>query len=347
MIYPKLLINKQKLVNNLEHVIKLCHTRGISTMGVTKVMSDNDVINEIFAQSNLDYIADSRIDNLKYVSKKPKVLLRIAMHSELEQLVEYVDISLQSSLQTIQKINELTNTEHRIILMFDVGDLREGIYYKDDYLSIVGEILKLENIKLYGIGTNITCYGGVLPTIEVMNRLVEIAEKIEKSFNLKLEIISGGNSSSYDLVAMNTMPPKINNLRLGEVIFLGRETAYGRAIAEMHQDVVVLQAEVVEKYFKPSLPDGKTGLNAFGEKTTFVDEGEMHRLILGIGRQDVDLEGLLPFDDSLRILGGSSDHLLVHDSKNKYKLGDVVNFKLSYASLLSLATSKYVNKEVE
>ena len=78
--------------------------------------------------------------------------------------------------------------------MVDFGDLREGVLI-DDVVSIVREIVKVDNIKLIGLGTNVTCYGGVIPDIENLGRLIKIKLDIEKTFSISLPVISGGNSS--------------------------------------------------------------------------------------------------------------------------------------------------------
>ncbi len=49
--------------------------------------------------------------------------------------------------------------------MVDLGDLREGVLI-EDVVSIVREIVKVDNIKLIGLGTNVTCYGGVIPDVK-------------------------------------------------------------------------------------------------------------------------------------------------------------------------------------
>ena len=150
------------------------------------------------------FIGDSNLENLKKMqTNKKKLYLRISGLSELEDVINFSDVSLQSELKVIKELNQYAKRKeliHEIILMFDLGDLREGIYYTDDYLKIVKEILSLDNIRLLGIGVNLTCYGGVIPTVDVLERLKIIKEKIEEKFAYPLKIISGGNSSSLYLL---------------------------------------------------------------------------------------------------------------------------------------------------
>ena len=73
--------------------------------------------------------------------------------------------------------------------MVEMGDLREGIMPKN-LEKIVGDVLKLKNIELVGIGTNLKCFAGVLPTEENMNEFSEIVGKIQEKFGLDFQFIS-------------------------------------------------------------------------------------------------------------------------------------------------------------
>ena len=53
------------------------------------------------------------------------------MISEADKVVEYADISLNSELETIRALSKealIKGRSHNIILMVDLGDLREGYY---------------------------------------------------------------------------------------------------------------------------------------------------------------------------------------------------------------------------
>lgn len=349
-MYPQIIINLNKLAYNTNTLVSKCRNNGINSIfGVIKVLAgDLKSINTV-VNSGISHIADSRIENLKLVENYPlpKVLLRLPMLSIVSDVVKYADISLNSELKIIKKLNEeakLQNKIHKIILMFDLGDLREGIWYDSNYLIIVKEILELKNISLIGIGTNLTCYGGVIPTKDNLNDLLSIKKSIEKEFNINLDIISGGNTSSLHLIFNDLLPKGINNLRLGEGIFLGRETAFENNIDDLYQDVFELNAEIIEYKEKPSLPRGEIGVDAFGNKPEFIDKGIIKRAIVAIGKQDVYHSNIEPIDKDIEIIGSSSDHLLIDVTKCNYKLGDIVKFKMSYGGLLQLMTSNYVKK---
>ncbi|MDD3171019.1 MAG: ornithine racemase Orr [Bacilli bacterium] len=349
-MYPNIEINLRKLSKNARFVLEACQNNGINfPFAVVKVFAGDLPCTKTIIDAGYHYLADSRIENLiKYTDLNvKKVLLRISMPSDIENVIRYSDLSLESEIITIEALNIEARAQkkiHDIILMLDLGDLREGIFCNDNYLSRVSEILRCKNINLLGIGTNLTCYGGVIPTDENMNKLVEIKNNIEKEFQIKLEIISGGNSSSLKMLLDHQLPQEINNLRIGEAIALGRETAYGENIPNMEDDIFTINAELIEVMKKPSLPIGEIGVNAFGEKPVIRDQGMMKRGILALGRQDVYYENLIPLDSNIKIIGQSSDHLIVDLTKTDYHLGDIISFNVNYGGLLQTMSSLYVKK---
>jgi len=348
-MYPKIHIHLDKFKQNLQKLNELLDEMNISMMAVTKVFLADQNLIDIINESKIQYLADSRIENLiKMKTNKKKVLLRVPMVSEIEKVISSTDISLNSELKTIKLLNDEAkkqNKHHLIILMFDIGDLREGIYDKEEYIDKIDKILKYKNVHLYGIGVNLTCYGSIIPTLKTYKRLEKIKKNIETRFDIKLEMISGGNSSSIPLVQSKKIPKYINNLRLGEALVLGRETSYHKHLKNLYQDVFTLEVEVIESKLKPSLPEGVFGYDAFGTKVSYKDEGMIYRTIVGIGRQDIDPNYLISHKN-IRILGASSDHLILK-TKKMYKVGQIIKFNLSYGGILNLMTSPYVEKSYD
>jgi predicted amino acid racemase len=351
MPYPKLTVDIKKIKYNSSKLVRESARKGIEVAGVTKVVCGNPNIAQALVDSGIKIIADSRIENLRKLEEIQckKMLLRIPMASQADDVVRFSDIVLVSEISTVKKLSEQAYKQEKVIdliLMIDLGDLREGLFYESEILKAVSEISSLKNIKLLGLGTNLSCYGAVIPSREILEKLVLIKNKIKNLFNMDLEILSGGNSGSIKLFEDDQIPAGINQLRLGASIILGIGIDH-LPIDGLSADTFTLEAEIIELRKKPSKPVGKQGLDAFGNKPVFIDLGIRSRAICAIGRQDVNPEDISPFDEKINILGGSSDHLIldVTDSEKKFEVGDTVKFRINYGGCLSLMTSPYVHKE--
>ncbi|MCX7950527.1 MAG: ornithine racemase Orr [Clostridiales bacterium] len=351
-MYPQIVVNLEKYRHNIKYLVEKCATFNIKNWIVTKSFCAHPEIVNGIVDCGIDAVADSRIQNLKKMRDLniKKILLRVPMIDEVEDVVEYADYSLNSEIETIKKLGKYAvekGINHKIIIMVDMGDLREGVW-PDNVDEFIQEVLKIDGIEIKGFGTNLTCYGGVIPDENNLGRLAEISMDMAKKFSLDIEYISGGNSSSYYLVENNRIPKEINNLRLGEIALLGRETAFGNRVEGLYDDVFVLKAQIVELKNKPSVPIGTIGMDAFGNKPHYEDRGIIKRAIVAIGRQDINPDGLFPLDSDIDILGASSDHTILDVTRSKmdYKVGDIIEFKVDYGSLLKAMTSEYVEKRV-
>jgi len=349
---PRLDIYLDKIKSNSENIKALCLKHGIKVVGITKGCCAITEVGQAMIDGGINILGDSRIENLKVLKKSElkveTMLIRIPMLSEVNRALDWADISLNSEISVIKLLSQEAlkrKIVHRIILMIDLGDLREGIM-PDDALQVVGEIGRLPGVKLIGIGANFCCISGVMPTWKNLTKLVELTEKIENNFHINLEVISGGNTSVLKLVEDNIVPNRINQLRIGVGILLGQDDVRLHNIAGTFQDTFILAAEVIEVQEKPSLPRGEIGRDAFGEIPVFRDLGIRKRAILAIGKQDIYLNSLIPLKEGIKIVGASSDHLIIDitDFKEELKVGAEVRFRLNYPALLSATTSKYVKK---
>lgn len=354
MAYPRLILNRDKLLFNMQTLVRLSHERGVQIALVSKVVCGDPIAVNCISASGADMIADSRIENLRNADTQlPKLLLRVGSPSIADDIISYSDISLESELVTLQALQASAQKQdkpHKVILMIDLGDLREGLMYTrwEDILNTARFVTESSHLELLGVGTNLTCYGSILPDEQNLGTLVSIANRLQSELDVTFSIISGGNSTSLSMVLDGSLPHGINHLRLGESVHLGVIPGHYQRIEGLHQDVYRLEAELVEVQRKPSYPIGTKSRNAFGEEATYEDVGEQIRGILAIGRQDVPSDGLTPSDTDITILGSSSDHLIVDLTHAKtYKVGDILSFGLSYGALLAASTSRYVHKEYE
>ena len=348
--YPKININLSTIFTNTKSMLESCSKYGITPVGVTKLVCSNlDVVNTLI-DAGIKTISDSRLKNLERISNLniDKMLLRIPALSEVEEVIKYSDISLNSELETLKSLSQEAvkqQKEHKVIIMHDLGDLREGSFDEEETLSLAKHVINLPNLILEGIGSNLACYGGVESTTDNQNKLVYLARKIEDKFNIKLNTISGASSVALFLMLDGGIPEGINQLRLGASLLMGIGLN-DDPIPGTKQDAFTLETEIIELKEKPSVPKESTALDAFGLKPEFIDRGIRKRAICSIGKQDVDFEQLFPIDKDVLLIGSSSDHLIIDvtESINEYKIGDIVSFNLSYSGVLELMTSEFVIK---
>lgn len=348
---PAITADLRLIRQNARTILEACARQGVQLAAVTKVTCANAAVARTLASSGAQMLADSRTLNLgRLPDTLPRLCLRISAPEEAEEVVRDSEYSLQSGIPAIHALGAAARKagrRHGVILMIDLGDLREGIFFRDTALinRAVGVTLEEEGLSLAGVGCNLTCFGGILPDARNMGALLAIAEGIRQRFGVPLPLVSGGNSSSLRLLFDGSLPRGVNHLRVGEGLLLGMDTYDGTPFPQLSQRAFTLSARLVEVYDKPSRPEGQSGPNAFGEQVVFEDTGPMRRGILALGRQDTQQDGLTPLDARVKVLGGSSDHLLVDLSAAPgYRVGDVLAFTPDYGALLKAYTSPYVAK---
>ncbi|MFG6146909.1 alanine/ornithine racemase family PLP-dependent enzyme [Halobacillus sp. B23F22_1] len=347
---PRIEINLAKIAHNTSALVGIYGSKNIGLMGVTKTVCGSPEIARVLLEQGIPMLADSKLVNLKRMREAgiqaEFVYLRSPALSEVDWVIKYADISINTELAVVTKLSEAAlerNTEQHIIIMIEMGDLREGLM-PEDLDCFIQEALTLKGIEVMGIGVNFACFGGVKPDNQKMEELSLLASMIETKFTLPLTIVSGGNSANYEWFKGAADVGKVNNLRLGESIYLGRETLNRLVIPELYTDAFTFISEVIESKVKPSMPYGEIGQNAFGVAPQFQDRGLMNRVIVGMGNQDVLVAGLVPLLD-IEILGSSSDHTVINAKDSNLRVGDEVSFNLNYGALLSLMTSPYIYKK--
>jgi predicted amino acid racemase len=347
--YPRLDIDCDKIHHNAQFLITQLSLKNISVTPVTKVFLGHPIIAQTLLDAGATMFADSRIENLQKMTRAgisaPKMLIRTPMLSQVVGVIKHCDMSLNSEVKVIKRLSNVAkqqNRHHEVIIMVELGDLREGVM-PNCVIDFIREIISLPNIKLKGIGTNLACRYGVAPDNQNMKILSDLADDIEATFGISLEIISGGNSASVNWALQQTGRTRVNNLRLGEAVFLGCEPLEHENIKGLYTDTVSLTAEVIESKLKPSLPWGNRGLNAFGEKEYIQDRGSVSQAIIALGRQDVCITGLRA-PKGIKIISSSSDHILLETSDRPLLLGEKVTFRLNYSALLSSMSSRYIYK---
>ena len=358
---PALIVDHEKLRYNMSTVTGWCREAGIDVAGVIKATTGMASVALDYERCGAKWIASSRLEQLERAKaagvKIPVLMIRVPMLSEIADVVRVCEYSLQSSIDTLKAASEEALKQgktHNVILMADLGDLREGFFEKEELADVAKYVEeKLDGLHLAGIGTNLGCVGSVKPTEEKMLMLADWAETVEAAIGRPLEIVSGGATSSLMPLFDKVMPSKINMLRVGAVVYCGPaedlRTCYGREEVDvMSDEAFVLEAEVIETNTKPTHPIGELGVDAFGQKATYVDRGRRKRAILAVGRADYgDIGDILPQLEGAEVTMASGDHTIldIEDCREELRVGDVVRFKLKYSAILRLTASENINIE--
>lgn len=358
MSYPVFEIDLNKLRHNTRIEIDYYREHGIEIMGVNKVFDGLVETAAAIAQEGVKVIAEAKIKNLIKLQNLTceKALLRSPGLSEVPDTVKYADISLVSEISVIEALSKeavLQDKTHKILIMVDMGDLREGIWFEDkaEIEAVVKAVSNLPGLELYGLGTNFGCYGTVLATAENAAMFVAIAKELEEKLSIQFKYLSGGNCSSLRLVENGTLPKEINHLRTGAQHEFGIEYVEGRYlegychsgkdIGKYASNAYILKGEIIELRRKPTVPVGELGLDAFMKTKAFVDRGARKQAVLSFGRQEAPWENIHPADERILVLGQTSNHTIIDvaDTGEDYRLGDIIAFEVDYTALLHLCSS--------
>lgn len=367
--YPALTMSRDAMLFNTRKLVEWCGEHGIMVAGVVKGFNAIAAGCEEEARGGVKMLASSRLEHLAEVRAMalksvdcvdmPTLLIRMPMLCEVEDVVKTCDYSLNSEIDTLDALDAAAGRQgktHKVILMTDLGDLREGWFHTENLVAAALHVENdLANLELAGVGTNLGCVGSITPTGEKMNQLVERAEAVETAIGRELEIISGGASSSLAPMFDGVMPKKVNMLRIGAGIPIGSNDQIKyiyniEEIGELRGDCWTLEAQIIELNTKPTYPIGEIGCNAFGQQIEYEDKGDRKRAILAVGCADYgDICDIIPQLEGATIFGASSDHTIldIEDVEQELKVGDIVKFELRYTALLHLTANKTVHQYVE
>ncbi len=350
-------LNRRKLRYNYQFLDKLFKEHDIQWGLVSKILCGNKLfIKELLALGTTE-IHDSRISNLKTIKNiNPEiqtVYIKPPPKRSIPGLVKYADVSFNTSYETIQLISDEAvkqDKQHKIIIMIEMGDLREGVL-GERLINFYARVFNLPNIEIIGIGANLNCLNGVMPTHDKMIQLSLYKQLIEAKFNKKIPWVTGGSSVTIPLLFKSMIPKGINHFRIGETLYRGVDLFEDRLIPGMKGDVFRLHTEIIELYEKPVVPSGEMGTNVAGETPEFDEEDygkTSYRAILDIGLLDINPDDLFPEDKTVEFSGASSDMIVmdIGNNEKKYRVGDIISFKLSYMGILAIMNSNYINKDV-
>ena len=341
-------IDLGRVAANAAHLVDVLAGSDIAVTGVTKAVLGLPAYAETLLRAGVSRLGDSRIENVERMRAEgidaPIVLLRSPMPSQIARVVRSADVSMNTEPTVIRALSDaagLSDRRHGVILMVELGDLREGIA-ETDLNAMVELTIGLPNVVLTGIGTNLACRSGIVPDERNMGRLSALVSDVETAFGTTVEVVSGGNSANLDWAARTVDVGRVNDLRLGEAILLGCDPLDRRPLPGLHQDAFTVSGEVIESKRKPTLAWGTVAQAAFGDPAPAVDRGEIWQTIVALGRQDIDPTGLTP-PAGVTVLAASSDHLVL-ETRCRHAPGTRIAMSPDYGTLLRAMTSPFLEQ---
>ncbi|MBC8319782.1 MAG: alanine racemase [Bacteroidetes bacterium] len=361
----QLQINITEIRNNILKLNSYLKDNNIKWSLITKVFSgDKDFMKQILTPDivkDIHSVGDSRLSSLKNLKELNNELITIYIKppakAYIDDVVKYADISLNSSYKTIIALNKAAkkqNKIHKVIIMVELGELREGVN-REDLSFFYNQIFNLPNIEVVGLGSNLGCMYGIEPTYDKLLQLSLYKELIELKHGTKLDLISGGSSISLPLIENKKIPKDINHFRIGESAFFGTSPLDNKQFLDLCTDTFNFYTQIIELEEKGIVPDGIINDASIGHAAEF-EEKDLGRTtfkaILDFGLLDVDQVGLTPDDKGIKLVGITSDMTVVDignnigkDGKQKYHIGDNICLNPNYMSVARLLNSKFIEKK--
>ncbi len=348
---------RDRLKHNFDFLQDLFREREIEWGVVTKLLCGHKAYIQEVINLGIREIHDSRISNLKVVKSidpdVQTVYIKPPAKRSIAKVIRYADVSFNTEYATIKMLSDEAAKQkkmHKIIIMIEMGDLREGVV-GENVLDFYGKVFELPNIQIVGLGTNLNCLHGVMPSQDKLIQLSLYKQLLEARFNRRIPWVSGGTSVTIPLLLKNLRPTGVNHFRVGEILYFGLNLFTMKTVEGMNDDVFKLHAEIIELYEKPKVPVGELAENPSGEIAHINEDDygkKSFRAIIDIGLLDIAPEYLIPDDSQLEVTGASSDMLVVElgETNRNYKVGDLITFKLRYMGALRILNSAYIEKKI-
>lgn len=363
----ELKINTPSIIENIKKLSSVFEKHNKKWSLITKVFSgDIEFLERVLTKEvieGINSVGDSRLTSLKNLKKvNPEmktIYIKPPAKIYADEIVKYADISLNTSFETIKALNDAAkkqNKIHKIIIMIELGELREGIK-RDDIIAFYKKVFNFPNIEVVGLGSNLGCMYGVEPTYDKLLQIALYKELIESKFNRKMEFVSGGSSITLPLLETNNVPKDMNHFRIGEAAFFGTSPLNGEQFLDLSTDTFNFYANIIELDEKKIVPDGIISDANVGHAADYSDEdiGESsYKAILDFGLLDVDIADIETKDKNIKFVGITSDMTVVDignnktkEGKIKYKVGDKICFKPNYMAVARLLNSKFIEKKFD
>ncbi len=351
-------LHTSKLRHNFNVLNSIFTQKNIEWAIVAKMLCGNEKFLKVLLNLSDKEICDSRLSNLKTIKKiSPEtqtIYIKPPAKRLAKSIVQFADVSFNTEIATLELLSAEAVKQkkvHRVVLMVEMGELREGIMARN-LMTFFDEVSVLPNIDVVGLGTNLNCLNGILPDEKKLVKLNRFKEIVEENSGKKIPYISGGSSVTIPLIFKNEVPLGINHFRVGETLFFGTNVYDDSLVTGMYHDVFTLTAEIIEMQEKPMIPSGIAGTNLTGETPVYSDEEKGKssvRAIVDVGLLDIDHKDILPLFPGVEIVGASSDMLILDlgENSNLLEVGDTLDFSMNYMAVLRAMNSDYVDKKIE
>lgn len=354
----RILINLDAIHENLETIGGWMEQHGAGWTVVTKALCGHRETLKALQHMGVRSMGDSRLENLEVIERiRPELeawYLRIPDLSSVSDVIRLSEVSLNSEIGVIEALDAEARKQervHGVVIMIELGDLREGIL-PGSLMDFYKHVFHLPNIEVKGIGANLGCLAGAVPTVDQFMQLILYRELLELKFEHPLRLISAGSSAVLPLVLDRQLPRPVNHFRIGEAVFLGTDLLNGGILPGLRGDAIVLEAEIAEIKKKGLVPLQETAPVAPfpSEAAEDLTPGQRgYRALVGVGNLDTEISGLTPVNAQYSIAGSSSDITVVNigDERDGLHVGDTIQFRPDYAAFVRLMNGQYMEKVVQ
>ena len=335
----KIIVNLPKLTDNLTKTKKLCEKNNLRLLVVTKSCGGDLVVLRHLAESGACSVAGTHpqhFDNINGVEKT--LLIVLPAYPDMLSRCDYAYVTELKTLEQISKSSESKRVG--IVIPLEFGDLREGVSAWE-IIPFMEKALKLTNLRIEGFGANFGCLKELPPKPGVLEMFAQCVDEIRIRTGYQPKIVTLGGSALWEYLITGRIPKKINQMRIGEAIFLGTNPGLCHPIPGLHQDGFVLEGRIIEIKHK-RLKDG-------GLTLPWDDESDTHlrkRAVLDFGYTACRVQGLTPLDNGIKVMGACQDLTVIDvtDSESELSVGDPVKFVLDYKSLAIAMICPYLEK---
>lgn len=365
----ELIIHSSRIKDNIKKLSAFFKEKDVHWSLITKVFSgDKEFLRELLTDDileNIQSVGDSRLTSLKNLKEiNPEmrtIYIKPPAQTYVEEVVEYADISLNSSFETIEALNQEAKKQdkiHHIIIMVELGEMREGVN-RSDIINFYERVFEMSNITVLGIGSNLGCMYGIAPTFDKLSELANYKELIAKKFNRSVYMLSGGSSITLPILAQGEIPEEINHFRIGEAAFFGKSPLDNKKFNNLNTDTFEFNANIIELEQKKLYPEGEISEASIGDIAEISEKNKTQtttKAILDFGLLDVNHEDLSTTEQSknVKFVGMTSDMLVVdlgdnldENGKERFKVGDTLNFQPNYMAVARLLNSKFIDRKYQ